>query len=90
MLNAIRAWIEQLKRQRRRCREDAQLLLQKNPRTAYYDAQRLVARARFSGDGRAFIHWTRVAAEVARISDNPMDTEIVTAIVDEERRRANK
>lgn len=59
-----------------------------NPATAYYDAQRIAARARLSGDFRAFIHWARVAAEIARISDNPMDIEVVQAIADEEERAA--
>jgi hypothetical protein len=59
-----------------------------NPATAYYDAQRIAARARFSGDGCAFLHWARVAAEIARISDNPMDIEVVQRIVDEEERAA--
>jgi hypothetical protein len=65
-------------------------LLQDDPRTAYYDAHRLAARARFSGDGRRFRHWAAVAAEVARLSDNPMDIGVVQAIVDEEARRAGK
>jgi hypothetical protein len=59
-----------------------------NPATAYYDAQRIAARARFSGDGRAFFHWARVAAEIARVSNNPMDVEVVRRIVDEEERAA--
>lgn len=54
---------------------------------AYYDAQRAAARARFAGDSQAFLHWARVAAEVARISSAPMDYEIVKRIVDEEMNR---
>jgi hypothetical protein len=59
-----------------------------NPETAYYDAQRIAARARFARDGRAFLHWARVAAEIAKISNNPMDIEVVQRIVDEEERAA--
>lgn len=70
------------------CREDARRLLAMNPSTAYYDAQRIAARARFAGDSSAFFHWARVAAEVARISDNPMDMTVVRAIADEEERAA--
>ena len=70
--------------------DDARNLLSGNPQTAYYDAQRLAARARFSGDTRGFLHWAAVAAEVARISDNPMDIKVVQAIVDEEQRQAER
>jgi hypothetical protein len=70
-------------------REDTEQLLNRNPATAYYDAHRLGARARFSGDFRSFIHWAAVAAEIARVSDNPMDAEVVKAIVDEEKERAS-
>ena len=34
----------------------------------------------------AFIHWVRVAAEIAKISDNPMDMEVMKSIVGEEER----
>jgi hypothetical protein len=34
------------------------------------------------------LHWASVAAEVAKISDNPMDMKVVQAIVAEEERRA--
>ncbi len=39
------------------------------------------------GDAQSFMHWARVAAEVARTSDNPIDLKVVEAIVDEEKRR---
>ncbi|MCP1211270.1 hypothetical protein NIM80_16485 [Devosia subaequoris] len=88
MFSAISEWFERRRELRRLCRDDARQLINRNPLTAYYDAQRAAARARFSGDGRAFMHWARVAAEVARISDAPMSLEVVEAIVDEEERRA--
>jgi hypothetical protein len=86
--SAISRWFERRRAFRALCREEARNLLQLNPHTAYYDAQRIAARARFSGDGQAFIHWARVAAEIVRISNNPMDRKIVEQIVDEEERSA--
>lgn len=73
---------------RRLFRDDARQLVERDPVSAYYDAQRAAARARFAGDGRSFLHWAKVAAEVARISNAPMDYEIVKNIVDEEEHRA--
>ena len=88
MFGAISQWIRRRRAFARLCREDAQRLLTMNPSTAYYDAQRIAARARFSGDGRAFFHWARVAAEIAKVSNNPMDIEVVQRIVDEEEQAA--
>lgn len=65
-------------------------MLAANSTTAYYDAHRLAACARFGGDRDGFFHWARVAAEVARIGDSPMDMAVVRAIVDEEERRATR
>jgi hypothetical protein len=87
MLGSLARWLEQRRSLTRRCREDARELLRQNPATAYYDAQRMVARARFRGDAAAFTHWARVAAEIAKISDNPMDSKVIASIVDEERAR---
>jgi hypothetical protein len=84
MFAVMARWWERRRTLQRLCREDARLLLERNPSAAYYDAQRLAARARFAGDSRAFMHWARVAAEVARISNNPMDIKVVQAIADEE------
>ncbi len=88
MWGAISRWVERGRQAVLHCRQDARRLLAENPHTAYYDAQRLAARARFAGDRRGFMHWARVAAEIARISNNPMDIKVVQAIVDEEERRA--
>lgn len=55
--------------------------------TAYYGAQRLAARSRAGGDVSEFLHWTKVAAEVARIAPAAeMDIAVVQAIVDDEMR----
>lgn len=86
--SAIAAWIERRRKIRRLFQDGARELIARDPATAYYDAQRAAARARFAGDGRAFIHWSKVAAEVARVSNAPMNYEIVKNIVDEEERRA--
>jgi hypothetical protein len=52
---------------------------------AYYDAQRLAARSRAMGDKNGFWHWSKVAAEVARLSDKArMDMATVMAIADKE------
>lgn len=90
MLSLLRDWLTAREAKRRRCFEDAEKLLQFNPRTAYYDAQRLAARSRFRGDRPEFMHWAAVAAEIAKISDNPMDIDVVKAIVDDERANAAK
>jgi hypothetical protein len=90
MLSLLRDWLTAREAKRQRRFEDARELLQLNPRTAYYDAQRLAARSRFRGDGSEFMHWAAVAAEVAKINDNPMDIEVVQAIVDDERANATK
>ena len=39
-------------------------------------------------NGFSRMHWARVAAEVARTGGNPMDLNVVKAIVDEEERHA--
>jgi hypothetical protein len=90
MWGTISAWLERRQAAKGRVRDDARLLLAKGPATAYYDAQRLAARARFAGDGKGFVHWARVAAEVARIGTGPMDMAVVRAIVDEEERHARR
>ncbi len=48
----------------------------------YYEAQRGAARARDRGESGEFLHWTKVAAEIARISiDAEMDIAVVETIV---------
>jgi len=90
MFSIFSKWIERRRELRRLYRDDARQLIERDPQTAYYDAQRAAARARLVGDGAAFLHWARVAAEVARISQAPMNFETVEAIVDEEERRARQ
>lgn len=89
LLRGVSDWLERRRALVQLCREDALNLLAANPETAYYDAHRIAARARFAGDGQAFMHWARVANEIARITENPMDMSVVERIVEEERRRAD-
>ncbi|MFH1555982.1 MAG: hypothetical protein B7Y12_04730 [Rhizobiales bacterium 24-66-13] len=89
MLAALRRWIENRRQIRRRCQADARRLIDHDEPSAYYEAQRLAARSRASGQAGEFIHWAKVAAEVARISPHAqMDLVVVRAIVDNETRRA--
>lgn len=89
MLGFLKGWVGRRRALSRLRQQDARELLACNPETAFYDAQRIAARARFTGDRSSFFHWAAVASEVARISDNPMDIKVVQAIVDEEERRAS-
>lgn len=58
---------------------------------AYYAAQRLAARARADSLTGDFLHWTKVAAEVARNSPRAnMNLASVQAIIDKELRRNGK
>lgn len=88
MLGALRRWMEARSQVRRRWRADARRLVQRDEASAYYEAQRLAAQARASGQAGEFFHWAKVAAEVARISPRAqMDLAVVQAIVDDEMRR---
>jgi len=89
MLGALRRWIERRRQVRRRWQADARRLIRHDEPGAYYEAQRLAARARASGHAGEFIHWAKVAAEVARISLlAQMELAVVQAIVDDETRQA--
>lgn len=89
MLAALRRWMENRRKIRRRWQADARRLIDHDEPSAYYEAQRLAARSRASGQAGEFIHWAKVAAEVARISPHAqMDLAVVQAIVDNEMRRA--
>lgn len=85
MLARFRRWVDDRRDIRRRWQSDARALLSQDERGAYYAAQRLAARSRATGDGSAFLHWTKVAAEVAWLSPiAEMDLATVQAIVDAE------
>ena len=88
MFAAIGRWLERRRAIRRRWQADALDLVSVDEFDAYYAAQRLAARARAGGLAGEFLHWSKVAAEVARISSRAeMDLGKVQAIVDEEQRR---
>jgi hypothetical protein len=80
----VLGWLRSHRMRRLIVMQSAAELLRKAPATAYYDATRAAARARFSRDTEGFWHWSRVAAEVARLSDCPMDLDEVKRIVAEE------
>jgi len=88
---ALRLWLERRRAIRRRWQADARALVQIDESEAYYAAPRRAARARADGLTGEFLHWTKVAAEVARISPGAtMNLASVQAIVDKELRRNGK
>jgi hypothetical protein len=90
MLSALRRWLRRRQEIRRRWQADARVLVEQDEVGAYYEAQRRAARARTSGQAGEFLHWAKVAAEVARISPRAeMDFATVQAVVDAETRRRN-
>jgi hypothetical protein len=53
--------------------------------TSYYEAHRSAAAARVQGDSDEFWHWTKVAAETARINPTAeMNIETLRRVVDRE------
>lgn len=87
MIGFFRCWIERRRAMRRRWQADARKLVQHDEPNAYYMAQRQAARARAARDQAEFLHWAKVAAEVARISSvAEMDQSVVKAIVEDELR----
>jgi hypothetical protein len=89
MIEKLRDWIKKRQQLRALWRADAELLLRRDERNAYYDAQRLAARCRANKNSDGFSHWAKVAAEVARRSAvTEMDICVVAAIVDEELSRS--
>ena len=88
MLSIITDWFEKRRRIRRRWQREAQAMIEKHGRNAYYEAQRLAARSRAIRDKSGFWHWAKVASEVARLSPAAeMDMKVVQAIADEEMRK---
>lgn len=85
MIDAVRRWIEHRRTVRLLWQADARRLIQQDEDGAYYMAQRLAARARAARDRTTFLHWAKVAAEVARLSSRAkMDPSVVQSIVDDE------
>lgn len=68
VISLVRGWVDRHRAIRRRWQRDARSLIAQDERGAYYAAQRLAARSRALGERREFIHWAKVAAEVARLS----------------------
>lgn len=73
---------------RRLWQEDARVLILRDERSAYYEAQRLAARSRAAGDRPGFRHWAKVAAAVAQCSTvAEMEFSVVETIVADELER---
>lgn len=88
MFNWIKQYLERHRQDRDRVGADARALASSDPVNAYYNAQRMAARCRCSGKADDFLHWSRVAAEVARIEPRAaMDFKTVQAIDDHEEAR---
>ena len=84
MLHVFSAWLERRKAIRARWSHDARLLVKGNEHDAYYEAHRRAAHCRAAGQHGEAWHWTKVAAEVARISPHAeMEMAVVQAIHDE-------
>lgn len=89
MFAILRDWFKKRRRLRVLWKSDAELLLRRDERNAYYNAQRLAARSSALKDTDGFFHWSKVAAEVARRSSiAEMDLAVVEAIVNEELSRS--
>jgi hypothetical protein len=88
MWDRLRSWMERYAARRRRWRADARSLASLEGRNAYYEAQRRAASARAQGQSDEFMHWARVAAEIARIAPEvDLDIHVVRAVVDDELNR---
>ncbi|MEO3434472.1 hypothetical protein [Inquilinus sp. CAU 1745] len=85
VISHVRGWIDRRRAIRRRWQRDARSLIAQDERGAYCAAQRLAARSRALGEQREFMHWAKVAAEVARLSPcAEMDIATVRSIADDE------
>jgi hypothetical protein len=88
MFNRVRHWIDRRRERRRRWQDDAQRLLAAEETNAFYEAQRRATRYRVRGDKAEFYHWTKVAAEIVRLSPQvKMDFDVLKHLVNDEERR---
>ena len=91
MISWIIRYLDRRRQNRDRFKADARALASSDPANAYYDAQRMAARCRHAGEVDEFMHWSRVAAEVARIEPRAqMDFRKVRAIDDREEVRQSQ
>lgn len=91
MISSLMQWLEKRRGLRQLWKADAQMLVERDERNAYYTAQRLAARSRVAGDQTSFFHWTKVASEIARRSPlAEMDFSIVEEIVAEEFKKSSR
>lgn len=81
----ITRFIEHRRRIRQRWQDDARRLALLEEANAYYEAQRRAARARARKNRAEFLHWAKVAAEIARISpEADMDPVVLRGVVEKE------
>jgi hypothetical protein len=84
----LKRWIARQREIRRRWRANASRLVRLDPQTAYLWGPTTGGAIPRSGDASEFLHWTKVAAEVARIAPAAeMEIAVVQAIFDDEMRR---
>ncbi|KGF67683.1 hypothetical protein LL06_20890 [Hoeflea sp. BAL378] len=88
MISWIKKHFEKRRQVGDRCKADAEKLASADPVNSYYNAQRAAIRCRCAGQVDEFMHWSKVAAEVARIEPRAeMDFAKVQAINDREEAR---
>ncbi len=63
----LRGYVKRWRLRRIRCKADAQRLIAIDKRSSFQLAQVEIAKARIAGDKAESWHWTKVAAEIARI-----------------------
>lgn len=85
VISAVQRWLQGRRAIRALWKSDALILIQRNERLAFYEAQRLAARCRARGDIQGFFHWAKVASEVTRLSAvAETDQEVLREIVNDE------
>jgi len=84
MFGWLATWFRKRRNAGSTIQADARRLIAHDEGNAYYNAQRLAARARAHGNAGETLRWIRVAAEIARTSRAEMDIERVKQVTDEE------
>jgi hypothetical protein len=93
LIRWIRMHLEKRRQYRDRCKVEAHKLVSADPVNSYYNAQRMAARCRCAGQADEYVHWSKIAAEIARIEPRAeMSFAKVKAINDREdaRQRQSK
>ena len=61
MLDILKSWLDRRRAIRGRWQAHARRLVREDEQGAYYEAQRLAARARAEGRGSEFAHWANIS-----------------------------